>query len=262
MRNLTFIAFLACLAICIGCNKSDPAQIARDNTAVHRFSTLFIAQDVRDALTSSNGLNDAVAWCKTNGITHVYLESFRDAYQAKRETLVAARDRFRGEGLLVSGCVTTTHVGKPSTGWGPLAGCYTDQPTQAKLQSMFEYAAGIFDEIMIDDFFLEDCKCEDCDAARKNRTVTVGDKTYPVTDDSWTNYHCTLMVHVSEDRLLAPAKKVNPNVKLIIKYPQWYDAFRNVVMMLVARLRRLIRFGSAPRRGSHQHRTLGRHGPI
>lgn len=226
MRYLLIIVSLAALLLNTGCGQKSLSQVVTDGATTHRFSTLFLAQDVRDALSSSNGLNDAVAWCKTNGITHVYLESFRDAYQAKREALVQARDRFRSEGMLVSGCVTTTHVGKPSTGWGPLAGCYTDQPTQQKLQDMFEYAAGIFDEIMIDDFFLEDCQCDECNAAREAKQVRVGDKTYPVSDDTWTNYHCSLMVHVSQDRVLGPAKKINPNVKIIIKYPQWYDAYQ------------------------------------
>jgi hypothetical protein len=88
-----------------------------------------------------------------SGITHVFLEEFRDDYLAERETLQHARDRFKTAGFLVSGCVTTTIIGKPSSGWGPLVCCYTDQPTQAKLQSVFEYAASMFDEIMIDDFF-------------------------------------------------------------------------------------------------------------
>ncbi len=108
-----------------------------------------------------------------------------------------------------------------------MVACYTDQPTQAKLQSEFEFAASLFDEIMIDDFFLEDCKCPECDAARQAQKVTVGDKVYPVPSDSWMDYHCALMLHVSQDRVLAPAKKVNPNVRLIIKYPQWYDIRRS-----------------------------------
>jgi hypothetical protein len=221
MRKATLIyAWLLSLIALTGC---DP----KPSSDAHRFSTLFIAQDVRDALTSSSGLNDAVAWCKTNGISHVYLEAFRDNYQANKDTLVRARDRFRSEGIDVSGCVTTTQIGKPSTGWGPLAQCYTDLPTQSKLQNIFEYTAGIFDEIMIDDFFLEDCRCEQCDKERLAKTVIVGDKSYPISDDSWTNYQCSLMFHLSQDRVLTASKKVNPNVKIIIKYPQWYDAYQD-----------------------------------
>jgi hypothetical protein len=35
------------------------------------------------------------------------------------------------------------------------------------------------------------------------------------------------MTRVSRERILAPARAVNPKVKIIIKYPQWYDQFHN-----------------------------------
>jgi hypothetical protein len=35
------------------------------------------------------------------------------------------------------------------------------------------------------------------------------------------------MMQVSRQRILAPARAVNPDVKIIIKYPQWYDNFHN-----------------------------------
>jgi len=201
-------------------------QLAQDSASVHRFSTLFSAPDVLHCLSTDAGIDAAIAWCKASGITHVFIEAFRDDYQPERETLQHARDRFRAAGFLVSGCVTTTLFGKPSSGWGPLVVCYADQPTQAKLQAVFEYAARIFDEIMIDDFFIGDCRCPVCDAARQARLVTVGEKTYPVESASWADYHCTLMLHVAQDRVLAAAKKVNPKVRLIIKYPQWYDMYQ------------------------------------
>jgi hypothetical protein len=46
-----------------------------------------------------------------------------------------------------------------------------------------------------------------------------------VTGDTWEDYRCELMVRVSRDLVLAAARKINPQVKLIIKYPQWYDRF-------------------------------------
>jgi hypothetical protein len=70
-----------------------------------------------------------------------------------------ARQRFRDAGFLVSGCITTTRVGKPSTGWKGEISCYTDLPTQKRLQEVFEFASSLFDEIMIDDFWFTDCAC-------------------------------------------------------------------------------------------------------
>ena len=200
-------------------------QLACESGNTHRFSTLFTAHDVRRYLSTDDGITAAIQWCKDTGVTKVYVEAFRDGYQAERATLEQAKAKFRAAGFEVSGCVTTTRVGKPSTGWKEVISCYTDRQTQEKLQAIFEYAAGMFDEVMIDDFWFTDCACPECDAARRARTVTIGDHTYPVGGDTWEDYRCELMVRLSRDRVLGPAKHINPKTRLIIKYPQWYDRF-------------------------------------
>ncbi len=187
-------------------------DLANENKGVLKIATLFPAQNVRDYLATEQGINNAMDWCKKTGVTHVFIESYRDGYTADRKTLKVARDTFKKEGFEVSGCVTTTGIGKASTGWRGIS-CYTDLPTQEILQKIFEYTAAIFDEIMIDDFLFSDCQCQECVKAR-------GDK-------SWADYHCELMNRMARDRVLGPAKKVNPNVRIIIKYPQWYDDFHN-----------------------------------
>lgn len=201
--------------------------LAKNNGGIHRFSTLLTAQDVRDHLASDSGTSDAIAWCQASGVTKVYLEEFRDGYQADREALLRARKRFQDAGFLVSGCVTTTGVGRPADHGMRGISCYTDVPTQERLKSIFQYAAGLFDEIMIDDFWFTECACTNCDAARRSQTVTVGSKKFPVSGDSWSNYRRELMLRVSEQDLLSAAKSVNPKVRLIIKYPEWYDRFQD-----------------------------------
>ncbi len=187
-------------------------KLANEKKDVLRFSTLFPAQNVRDLLSDQEGLRKAVEWCKQTAVTRVYVETFRNGYTAERAALERAKKAFLDAGLEVSGCVTTTQVGKKSTGWHLIA-CYTDIPTQEHLQQIFEYTASLFDEIMIDDFLFTDCECEECKAAR-------GDK-------SWVEYRSDLMVQVSRERILKPAKAKNPDAKIIIKYPQWYDNFHN-----------------------------------
>ena len=187
-------------------------ELANEKKGLLRFSTLFTAQNVRDMLSDQSGLDAAIQWSKDTGVTHVYVETFRNGYMAERHTLEHAKKVFLDAGFDVSGCVTTTNVGKPSTGW-KLIDCYTDISTQERLQKIFEYTASLFDEIMIDDFLFTDCECDECRAAKGDR--------------SWAEYRCDLMVKVSKERILDPAKAVNPKVKIIIKYPQWYDNFHN-----------------------------------
>jgi hypothetical protein len=216
MKRPTFVigaAVMVCLlAIAPAVRAESLWDLANQKKDVLRIATLFPAQDVRDRLSTDKGIDDAIDWCKETGVTHAFIESFRDGYTAQRLALEHARDRFRSAGFDVSGCVTTTKVGKDSTGWKSIA-CYTDEPTQKHLQEIFEYTASMFDEIMIDDFWFTDCECESCRKARGDR--------------SWADFRCDLMTQVSRDRILKPAEAVNPDVKIIIKYPQWYDLFHN-----------------------------------
>ncbi len=153
-------------------------QLAQSKQDTHRFSTLVTAPQVRDYLGTEQGIKDAIDWCQETGVTKVYIETFRSNYLAPREILQHAKQRFLAAGFDVSGCVTTTIVGKQSTGWN-LISCYTDAATQDHLQEIFEYTGSLFDEIMIDDFWFTDCQCTDCDAARQAKTVTIGPRPFP-----------------------------------------------------------------------------------
>ena len=214
MKRLVFSIILAALvAPSVRADDAHPLwNLATAHRNVLRVSTLFTAQNVRDHLSTDEKIDQAIEWCRQTGVTRVFLETFRSRYWAERATLEHARDRFRKAGFDVAGCVTTTIVGKRSTGWD-LISCYTDRPTQDTLQKIFEYTASMFDLIMIDDFWFTDCECEACKAAR-------GDK-------SWAEYRCDLMVELSRTRILEAARRVNPDVRIIIKYPQWYDNFHN-----------------------------------
>ncbi len=206
---------LAVLLFLVGyglCRAESLWDTARRNSDVLKIATLFTAQNVRDHLSTDEGVARAVNWCKQTGVTHVFIESYRDGYTAERNLLMRTRKRFFEAGFEVSGCVTTTGVGKTSTGWRAVS-CYTDEATQQRLQEIFEYTASIFDEIMIDDFLFTDCTCEQCTKARGGK--------------SWAEYRSDLMLKVSRERILEPAKKVNPDAHIIIKYPQWYDNFHN-----------------------------------
>jgi len=202
MNDFLRLASLGLLVLLIG------APAARAT----RWETLFTAQDVRDHLATPAGRERALGFCHRMGISKVYIEVFRDGYQADEETLKTSRDFFRQAGLDVSGCVTTTGLGKPSTGW-KVAACYTNRHNQEHLANIFRYAASLFNEIMIDDFFFTDCQCSECAAAKG-----------PM---SWTQYRDKLMLEMSRTNVLGAARAVNPRVKIILKFPQWYDTFQD-----------------------------------
>lgn len=219
--SLCFLFFLSLISPACG---QELFSLARKYEKIHRFSTLFTAQDVRNHLSTDSGISNAIAWCKNTGVTKVYIETFRDGYQAEKQTLIDARERFKREGFIVCGCITTTGIGKPSTGWRSIS-CLTDSKTQERVKQIFEFASAIFDEIMIDDFWFTDCACPECDSARKAQIVKIGDKEFKVPGNTWEDYRRELMLNLSREYILNAGRSVNPNVKFIIKYPQWYDRF-------------------------------------
>ncbi len=192
--------------------EADMWALAQKNADVLRMSTLFTAQQVPQHLGDEEGIARAIEWCKEHGITHVYIESFRGESVPPGETLARARDRFREAGFLVSGCITPAHYGKHSTGWDAFS-CYTSPRTQQMLKEMSEYAAGIFDEIMIDDFLATDCACDECRRARGDR--------------SWAEFRTDLMLELSRTHIIGAGRAVNPNSRFIIKYPCWHEAFQD-----------------------------------
>lgn len=200
---------LVCILLVTACKPQTNWELANQNKDLLKVSTIFTAHDVRDKLSASGGLDSAITWCKDAGITRVFIETFR-GYTAERGALENARDRFEEEGIEASGCVTTVNFGKKTTGWH-LISCYTSEKTRKELKEIFEYTASIFDVIMIDDFLFTDCECEECEAAR-------GDKSY-------TEYRLELMNMISTEYIQKPARAVNPDVKIINKFPLWYDDF-------------------------------------
>src|SRR5690606_30705851 len=45
---------------------------------------------------------------------------------------------------------------------------------------------------------------------------------------SWTDYRVALLREAAEDLIIGPAKAVNPDVKVVIKYPNWYEHFQGL----------------------------------
>ena len=174
------------------------------------FSTVFMAQDC-ERITEHDEMEHIAGWCKEMAISRLYLETFRNGRMVERSKMLRLKEFFMNKGFDIAGCITTTGLGKQSTGWKVLT-CFTHAECQEMLQKQFEYAASLFDLVIVDDFFYTDCECEECNAAR-------GDRTFP-------QYRRELMTRLSEERVLKPVRKVNPNVKIILKYPHWYDKYQ------------------------------------
>jgi len=187
----------------------DLARAKRGTLAV---STLVMAPSIDKHLATDADVDRAIAWCQATGVTRIFLETFRNGFTADADLLRNARRRFEQASIAVSGCVTPTQVG-PLSQDGSQRDCYADAATRTRLAEIFTYTAGLFDEIMIDDFLFTDCQCDTCRAGKGDRP--------------WAAYRTDLMVDASRACILEPARRVNPKVRIIIKYPNWFDNLQN-----------------------------------
>ncbi len=143
-------------------------------------------------------------------VDKIYLETHRDLLIVPDATLRKAIRFFKEKGLEVGGGITYTI--DESNSFETF--CYTNPEHRKKVQEIAEHTARYFDDFILDDFFFTSCKCPLCIEAKG--------------DMSWTEYRLKLMTEAGKTLVLDPARKVNPNVRVIIKYPNWYDHFQGL----------------------------------
>ncbi len=143
-------------------------------------------------------------------IDKIYLETHRDMQVADKETIVKLKKFFQDLGVAVAGGITATV--NESNRFQTF--CYTNPEHRKKMKEIVEHTAALFDEIIFDDFFFTNCKCESCIKAKGSK--------------SWTRFRLDLMDEAARTLIIKPAKTVNPKVKLVIKYPNWYEHFQGL----------------------------------
>ncbi len=143
-------------------------------------------------------------------IDKIYLETHRDKIIVDEKTLELAKLFFQSKGLKVAGGITYTM----DEGNSFETFCFSNPEHRKKAREIAELTARHFDEFILDDFFFTSCKCDLCIQAKG--------------DQSWTNYRLKLMTAAADDLIIQPAKAVNPKVKVVVKYPNWYEHFQGL----------------------------------
>ena len=157
-------------------------------------------------------------------IDKVYLEPFRDGVFATEEQLRMCKEIFEQNGIRAEGGITTSmpdmqgHAGKQRM-FNTL--CYNDSDMMHTLQQVCELNAKVFDAFIIDDFYFTNCTCEACRKGHEEYNTAHG-----ITDGSWQAYRTHLMYEASLKYVINPAKAVNPDCKITIKYPNWMESYQ------------------------------------
>ncbi|MBN1995966.1 hypothetical protein JW935_00350 [candidate division KSB1 bacterium] len=143
-------------------------------------------------------------------IDKIYLETHRDMVVVEQSTLSKAKEFFHQRGIKTSGGITITVSERNRFE----TYCYSNPEHRQKLKETIEFTAKNFDELILDDFFFTNCKCEKCIAAKGQK--------------SWTDFRLQQLTQAAKELVLEPAKRVNPKIKVIIKYPNWYEHFQGL----------------------------------
>ena len=141
-------------------------------------------------------------------VDKIYLETHRDSFVIDEGTIKKAKKFFEDRGVEVAGGITYTIM--ESNRFQTF--CYMRPEQRKKVKEVAEYTARLFDEVILDDFFFTNCKCESCIKAKGKK--------------SWSDFRVELMRGAAKNLIVGPARAVNPKVKMVIKYPNWYEHFQ------------------------------------
>jgi hypothetical protein len=163
----------------------------------------FTGPDVQALLATPEQRRATLAYFAPLRLSKVYLEgSHRESHAGG--TLREIVKALKAEGLQVSGAVV------PAGKRGPF--CYNDARDMETLEGRVRELAELVDEIIVDDWLFTTCTCAKCLAGRGN--------------DSWADYRSRLVAEKAKLHLIGAAKRVRANVRVIIKYPNWYEGHR------------------------------------
>ncbi len=153
----------------------------------------------------------------------VYLEPYRDRF-APADKFEMCLNVLREHGIEVAGGITTTcHVENEPADRQRMFDtlCYNDEAMVDNIRKASAFLGEHFDEFIIDDFYFTNCTCDKCRAGRDAYNAANG-----ITDGSWQEYRLALMERISREAMIGPAKAVNPNCRITIKYPNWAESYQ------------------------------------
>jgi hypothetical protein len=169
-----------------------------------KYAIYFTHGDIERLLADTTAFKETMEYFAPIKAKHVYLEG-RSNGDIDIQLLKTVVDRFKSIGIKTTGAMVPV-----SPKGGPA--CYNNPEDLASIEKRMQQLAKVFDNIILDDWLFTTCTCEKCITERGKQ--------------SWADYRTKLLVKQSKKYIIDAARKVNPNVKVIIKYPNWYEGHR------------------------------------
>ncbi len=143
-------------------------------------------------------------------VDKVYIETYRSGVIADDALIDSVKKFFLDRGVQVGGGIAFAAADSKQF----RSFCYTDPKERAYVRHVSELTARHFDDIILDDFFFNNTKTDSDIAAKDGK--------------SWSQFRLGLMDEVAQDLVVNAARAVNPNVKITIKFPNWYPHFQGL----------------------------------
>jgi hypothetical protein len=169
-----------------------------------KYAIYFTSRDVDSLLADPDQFKKTMEYFAPVKSTHVYLEA-PSRGEVNVALLKKTADRFRAMGIRVSGAMVPTGRQGPSV--------YNNQEDMELLANRMRSLARIFNDIILDDWLFT--------------TATDPKSVEDRGSQSWADYRTKLILAQSKKYIIDPAKEINPGVKVIIKYPNWYEGHRD-----------------------------------
>jgi hypothetical protein len=153
------------------------------------------------------------SWANINRqvkVDKVYIETYRSGVIADDDLIDSVKKFFLDRGVQVGGGIAFAAADSKQF----RSFCYTDPKERAYVRHVSELTARHFDDIILDDFFFNNTKTDSDIAAKDGK--------------SWSQFRLGLMDEVAQDLVVNAARAVNPNVKITIKFPNWYPHFQGL----------------------------------
>ena len=150
------------------------------------------------------------SWAQLSGQVHVdkvYIETYRSRVAADGPLIEEVKAFFKSKGVEVAGgiCYSDSDNGQF------VSFTYSRAADRAYVKKMSAFTAQHFDDVILDDFFFANTKAASDIAAKGS--------------EDWTDFRLREMDEVSRELVVGAMRAANPKVKVVIKFPNWYEHF-------------------------------------
>ena len=208
---LMLIAVVACISPVT--KTSDFFDYASSRKSDLQLGVYITAHTVQEQFSTEAGCREVISVLRCNGFSKVYVEVYRPGMVVPTEILKKTVSHLEKNGFeVVGGIATLPDEGVGVAQEGPLTWFNWQNPkTQTDLKKIVEETTPLFKTFILDDFFCT------ADTSMESKQAK-GDK-------SWSEYRRGMLTEIAQSVFINPAKAKNPDITMIIKYPQWYDRF-------------------------------------